>query len=133
MKRKSDDDACKGIGDTSSSSNSNFDNQIGTEFIVPDFSIACPAAAEASLLLTPLPTNLPPRDWEYPSLTEEFLAHFYDWRGDNMLTARMAAVVEGMKEVLKMEPSAKFVIFSQHSESLTAARNMLSAHRVYQT
>ena len=42
-----------------------------------------------------------------------------------MLSSRMSAVVADIEEVRKDDPTAKFVIFSQHAEALSAAVRML--------
>ena len=114
------------------SSNSSSDNASGTVFIVHDLSITSSAATEASLLLVPRPRHLPDRHPEFPSLSPEFLAHFASWADyginrNRKVTSRMQAVMADMEKVLEDDPYAKFVVFSQHIESLIAVEHMLRA------
>ena len=83
------------------------------------------AATEASLDLTPIPRHLPGRNPDFPSLSSLFLAHFNYWSDHGMsrnseMTSRMQAVVADMEQVLEDEPFPKFIISSQHVESITA-------------
>ena len=106
----------------------------GTEFIHEDFCVDSSAATEGTLQSYARPTRLLPRHTDFPSLDSTFLTHYGQYTVGPVLTSRMAAVLADILEVRKTDPEAKFLIFSQYSESLKEAMSILLSlnvtHRV---
>ncbi len=65
-----------------------------------------------------------PRNHLYPSLSTSFLSAYQRCTMHGFYSARFLAVLKDMQEVLKDDPFAKFVIFSQYSTSLHGLKDM---------
>ena len=102
-----------------------------TKLIIPEFSLhgSAPVVADLEDFLGVIPAwDMMPRDVRYPSLDSAILTYLdcFQTRKD-CLSSRMGALLADMAAVRASDPAAKFVIFSQHVESLTAVSNMLRA------
>ena len=86
------------------------------EFLIPSLSAASVAPTDTQLAQgVRFPHGLHGRAAQYPSLSREFLTMY---AGAGAQSSRFSAVWADMQEVLKIDPFAKFVIFSQALESL---------------
>ena len=72
-----------------------------------------------------------PRNHLYPSLSPNFLAAHQRCTSRGFYSARFLAVLRDMQDVLKDDPFAKFVIFSQYSASLQGMKAMFDAVNEY--
>ena len=98
-----------------------------TEFIFSDLNLHTAAVTNSDLASIPPPHRLILRNPEYPSLDATFLSHLGAILRDDFISSRMIAVLSDIIEVRKTEPAAKFLIFSQYSDSLKESLAMLNS------
>jgi Helicase conserved C-terminal domain len=98
-----------------------------TEFIFSDLNLHSSAVTNSDLASIPPPHRLILRNPEYPSLDATFLSHLGAILRDDFISSRMIAVLSDIIEVRKTEPAAKFLIFSQYSDSLKESMAMLNS------
>eukprot|EP01038_Epipyxis_sp_PR26KG_P011456 gene11456-15348_t len=104
-----------------------------TEFIIPHFNLYSQAPLEDDLDgILHIPTwRLCPRDPLLPSLSPLFLTAFNQMKStDNNIiySSRFLAVVKDYEQVIKDDPQAKFVVYSQYSETLHAFDRFMTAY-----
>jgi hypothetical protein len=72
------------------------------------------------------PRHLIVRDHRYPSLDDIFLGHYANSARD-ISSAKLAALIADVRRLRSQEPSAKFVVFSAHSDLLDKVEGLLTA------
>ena len=97
-----------------------------TDFIFSDMNLHTSAPTNSDLASIPPPHRLILRNPEYPSLDSIFLSHLEIILREDFISSRMIAVLSDIIEVRKTEPAAKFLIFSQYSDSLKEGMAMLN-------
>ena len=124
----------KNLDQSSSSSSTNFTPNLlslknnATEFIIPEDlnhqSLAC-TEEELNEMKTRYFNYMFVRDSRYPSIEPIFLQNFHQLSRLNVGSSRFNSVLLDIYSVLNSDPFAKFVIFSQYSESLKAFQEFL--------
>jgi Helicase conserved C-terminal domain len=113
--------------DNTSNNTKNSIKMDATEFIFSDLYLHSSAVTNTDLASIPPPHRLILRNPEYPSLDATFLSHLGAILRDDFISSRMIAVLSDIIEVRKTEPAAKFLIFSQYSDSLKESMAMLNS------
>jgi hypothetical protein len=83
-----------------------------------------PTADEDELRALPAPHHPVPRDHRLPSLDPAFLGHVLAMT--RVLSAKIAALLADMTAHLQEDPLAKFVVFSQFTDSLDTLASVLA-------
>lgn len=123
-------DSVSSVSVNDDNTSNNTDNSIKmdtTEFIFSDLNLRSSAVTNSDLASIPAPHRLILRNPEYPSLDATFLSHLGAILRDDFISSRMIAVLSDIIEVRKTEPAAKFLIFSQYSDSLKESMAMLNS------
>lgn len=107
-------------------------DNLETKFVVPKFANQTSAALQQDFLDIPeFPREaLCPLRRDLPSFTKEVLSHFE--ASSCTFSSRFEAVIDDALRVRKEDPFAKFVIFSQHADSLKAMQTMFSQYNARQ-
>ncbi len=83
-----------------------------------------PTADEDTLRALPPPVHPAARDARLPSLDPAFLGHVYAMT--KVLSAKITALLADMAATLRGDPGAKFVVFSQFTDSLDTLASVLA-------